>query len=65
MIVFGIHCNFSIPLPVGLKARSNGFLFFTRQNVRARKIERFLEVLRTRSASDAQFVQSSYGLKCY
>ena len=37
MIAFGIHCNFFIVLPIRLKTcRSNDFLFFTRQNVRAR-----------------------------
>ena len=37
MIVFGIRCNFLNDLPVPLKTcRSNGFLFFTRQNRRAR-----------------------------
>ena len=41
MIVFGIHCNFCIVLPIQLKTcRSNGILFYTRQNVRARKIGR-------------------------
>ena len=50
MIVFGIHCNFFIVLPTRLKTcRSNGFLFFTRQNVRARKVGRVSEVLRTRA----------------
>ena len=47
MAVFGIHCNFFIVLPIWLKAcRSNDFLLFTRQNVRARKIGHVSEVLR-------------------
>ena len=47
MIAFRIHCNFFIVSPIQLKTcRSNGFLFLTRQNVRARKIGRVSEVLR-------------------
>ena len=47
MIVFRIHCNFFIVLPIRLKAcRSNGFFFFKRQNVHARKIGRMSEALR-------------------
>ena len=38
MIVFQIHCNFFIVLPIRLKTyRSNVFLFFIRQIGRARK----------------------------
>ena len=37
MIEIGIHCNFFIDLPIRLRTcRSKGF--FTRQNLRARKI---------------------------
>ena len=47
MIVFRVHCNFFIVLPIRLKAcRSNGFFFFKRQNVHARKIGRMSEALR-------------------
>ena len=43
MMVFGIRCNFFVDLPIRLKTcRSNIFLFFTRQNVRARKNGQFL-----------------------
>ena len=53
MIVFGIHCNFFIVLPIRLKpCRSNGFLCFTMQNVRARKLstsQRFSELDRHRT----------------
>ena len=49
MIVFGIHCKFFIGFPIRLKTfMSNGFLLFARPNVRARKIGRISEVLRTR-----------------
>ena len=42
-----IHSNFLIVLPIRLKTcRLNGFLFFTRQNVRTQKIVRISEVLR-------------------
>ena len=59
MIVFGIHCNFFILLPIWLKTyRSNVFLFFTRQNMRARKVGRVWEVLRVRAQSGTQFVQA-------
>ena len=52
MVVFGIHSNFLLVLPIRLKpCRSNGFLFFTRQNVRARKIGCVSEVLRARERS--------------
>ena len=52
MVVFGIHSNFLLVLPIRLKpCRSNGFLFFTRQNMRARKIGRVSEVLRARERS--------------
>ena len=48
MIAFGIHCNFFIVLPIQLKpCRCNGFLLFTRQNERARKIGHISEVLCT------------------
>ena len=47
MIVFGIHCNIFIVLPIRLKTcRSNAFFFFIRRNVRARKIGRVSEILR-------------------
>ena len=50
MIVFRIHCNFSIVLPIPLKTcRSNVFLFFTKQNVRPQKTRRVSEVLRART----------------
>ena len=50
MAVFGMHCNFSLFLPIRLKTcRSNGFLRFTGQNVRTRKIGRVSEVLRVRA----------------
>ena len=50
MMVFGIHCNFFIVLPNRLKTcRSNDFLFFTKQNVRAQKVGRVSEVLHTRA----------------
>ena len=50
MIVFGIHCNFFIGLPIQLKTcRSSVFFFFARLNVRARKIGRVSEVFRTRA----------------
>ena len=49
MIVFGIHRNIFIVLPIRLKtSRSNDFLFFSGQKVLARKIMRVSEVLRTR-----------------
>ena len=52
MVVFGIHSNFLLVLPIRLKpCRSNGALFFTRQNVRARKIGGVSEVLRARESS--------------
>ena len=38
--------------------RSNVFLFFTRQNMRARKVGRVSEVLRVRAQSGTQFVQA-------
>ena len=48
MIVFGIHFNFFIVLPIRLKTGTyNGFLFFTRQNV-----------LRDFACPGAQFVQA-------
>ena len=51
MIVFGIHCKFFIGFPIRLKTfMSNGFLLFARPNVRARKIGRISEVLRTRES---------------
>ena len=61
MIVFGIHCNFFIVSPIQLKiCRSN--IFFTRQEVRARKIGRVSEVLRAWACpignGHAKFVQS-------
>ena len=47
MIVLGTHCNFFIVFPIRLKnCRSNGFFFFTRQNVRARKIGCVSDVFR-------------------
>ena len=47
MIAFGIHCRFFIVSPIQLKTcGSNVFLFFKRENVRARKIDRVSEVLR-------------------
>ena len=47
MIVFGIHCNFFIVLPIPLKTcKYNGFLFSKKQNVHAQKIGRVSEVLR-------------------
>ena len=53
MMVFGIHCNFFIVLPNRLKTcRSNDFLFFTKQNVRAQKVGRVSEVLHTRARPD-------------
>ena len=66
MIIFRIHCNFFIVLPIRLKTcNPNVFLlFFTRQNVRAQNIGRVSEVLRperARSASGAQFVQACDG----
>ena len=49
MVVCGIHCNLSLFLLIRPKTcRSNGFLRFTGQNVRARKIGRVSEVLRAR-----------------
>ena len=49
-IAFEIPCKFFIVLPIQLKIyRSNDFFFFTRQNVRARKIGRVPEVLRART----------------
>ena len=55
MIVFGIHCNFLIVLPIQLKTcRSNSFFLFTRQNVRLKGFA----CLNARSASGAQFVQA-------
>ena len=42
MIVFGIHCNFSIPLPVGLKARSIGFFVFYKAKCACPKNRAFL-----------------------
>ena len=37
MIVFGIHCNFLIALPIRLKTcRPNVFFLFTKQNVLAK-----------------------------
>ena len=40
MIVFGIHCNFFIVLPIQPKTcSSNVFFFFTRENVLAGKLE--------------------------
>ena len=57
MIVFGIHCNFFIVSPIQLKiCRSN--IFFTRQEVVARKIGRVSEVLRARSATGTQNLSS-------
>ena len=38
MIVFRIHCNFFIVLPIRLKTYRSVFLFFIRQIGRARKI---------------------------
>ena len=53
LIVFGIHCNFFIVLPIKLKTcRSNGFLFFPKQYVCARKIGRISEVCRFVQAID-------------
>ena len=50
MIVFGIHCNFVIVLSVWLEiCRSNEFFFFTKQNMRAQKIEGPSEVLHSRA----------------
>ena len=50
MTSFGTHCNFFIALSIRLKTyRSNDFLFFARQNVRARKIGRVSGVLRARA----------------
>ena len=60
-IVFGIRFNFLIVLSIWVEiCRSNEFCFFVKQNVHARKIGRALEVLRDRSAPDAQFVQAWY-----
>ena len=61
MIVFRIHCNFFIILSIRLRTcSSNGFLFFTRQIVRDRKIGRVSELLRaqTRAIGIGQFVQA-------
>ena len=50
MIVLGIHCNFFTVFSIRLKTcRPNGFLFFTRQNVRSGKIGRVSVVLRSRA----------------
>ena len=50
MIVFANHCKYFIVLPIGLKTcRCNCFFFYKRQNVRARKIGRFSEVLQVRA----------------
>ena len=46
-IVFGIHCNLIIVFSIRLEiCRWNEFFFFTKQNMRARKIRRVSEVLR-------------------
>ena len=46
MIAFGIDCNLFIVLPIPLKTcRSNDFFFFTRQNMRAKKMGLVSEVL--------------------
>ena len=61
MIVFRIHCNFFIILSIRLRTcSSNGFLFFTRQIVRDRKIGHVSELLRaqTRAIGIGQFVQA-------
>ena len=48
MIVFGIYCNFLIVLPIRLETcKSNIFLLFTRQKLRAQRIGHVSEVLRT------------------
>ena len=50
MIVFKIHCNFSIVLSIRLEiCRSKEFFFLTRRKVRDRKIERVLEILHARA----------------
>ena len=59
-MVFGIHYNFFIILPIQIY-RSNDFFLSTRQNVRARKIGHFPQVLRAKARPIGiveQFVQA-------
>ena len=55
-IVFVIHCNIFIVLPIRMKICGfNDFPFFTRQNLRVAEV---LSPERARSGSGAQFVQA-------
>ena len=66
MIVVGVHCNVFIVLPIRLKTcRCNVFSFFTRQNVRARKIGRVSEVLRAQVRPIGIECASCLGLTVY
>ena len=60
-IVFGIHYNFFIVLPIHLLFISNDVFIFTRQILRAQKVGHISEVLdvwTAQSVSGAQFVQA-------
>ena len=53
MIVFGIYCDFFIVLPIRLRTSISNvfFVFFTRQNVRARKIGRVSKEMHVQACS--------------
>ena len=49
MIVFGIHCNFFIFLPIRLKTCRSNNLLFLQGKMKKRKIGRVSEVLRAQA----------------